>query len=514
MVSIVVKSKGEQVLAVDDEGIARHKEYKPEKLSREAYYLLKQLVRDCEFHNPEYQDDSPLTNEPEKHEEQTPPHIQEWMDHESETYEKAIKSHDRVREVMTEHHEKVVASFKEQAAGHLAAVQAAEAEAAKAFSDYRVPANFEGYVKWSSDGLSKATTEELESLFPSKIFGKPSLSTFTDAMRAAEVIRDAEAEAAKAFSDYVNSDAAATEALFNTLNTPRSGEAAKAINDFTASRMEDGQHVQEVVEQLIPSEERELDNLELHTNSHGDEYLLDPEYVEPIPGDFPVQPLAEEDDEDDEEGDDPPAWDRKTCGHCNLSWDDSASTTWTPAPAGRCPFEYFHKYPEEEKPVDDTIHLAKADFGNGPEFLQNYLNSLPEGISKGEIIDQGLVHPDGRVRDHYQHALAFAFGIPIGAPGTKPTYPEQPDISEKIDTINVMRINFHGAGDSVSLEWLMSFPNTEKGRQQAEGLFVSKIRFDMPQVSDDDLTSYVCDAEYEYEYDYGEYLLMRCSNDK
>jgi hypothetical protein len=31
-----------------------------------------------------------------------------------------------------------------------------------------------------------------------------------------------------------------------------------------------------------------------------------------------------------------------TCGECGRSWDDSISTEWTPAPAARCPFEYFH----------------------------------------------------------------------------------------------------------------------------------------------------------------------------
>lgn len=32
-----------------------------------------------------------------------------------------------------------------------------------------------------------------------------------------------------------------------------------------------------------------------------------------------------------------------TCGHCGLSWDDGTSTTYTPAPAGRCPFEQWHQ---------------------------------------------------------------------------------------------------------------------------------------------------------------------------
>jgi hypothetical protein len=31
-----------------------------------------------------------------------------------------------------------------------------------------------------------------------------------------------------------------------------------------------------------------------------------------------------------------------TCGTCGRSWDDGKATSWTPAPSGRCPFEYFH----------------------------------------------------------------------------------------------------------------------------------------------------------------------------
>ncbi len=31
-----------------------------------------------------------------------------------------------------------------------------------------------------------------------------------------------------------------------------------------------------------------------------------------------------------------------TCGTCNRSWDDTISTSMTPVPSGRCPFEYEH----------------------------------------------------------------------------------------------------------------------------------------------------------------------------
>lgn len=57
---------------------------------------------------------------------------------------------------------------------------------------------------------------------------------------------------------------------------------------------------------------------------------------EPIPEDFPVQPLKEGES----------AKSKATCGHCGLSWDDSIPTAWTPAPSARCPFEYFHIYPD------------------------------------------------------------------------------------------------------------------------------------------------------------------------
>lgn len=52
----------------------------------------------------------------------------------------------------------------------------------------------------------------------------------------------------------------------------------------------------------------------------------------PVPVDFPVRPLVAGQ----------PAKDRMTCGTCHRSWDDAVVTEWTPAPSGRCPFEYFH----------------------------------------------------------------------------------------------------------------------------------------------------------------------------
>lgn len=52
----------------------------------------------------------------------------------------------------------------------------------------------------------------------------------------------------------------------------------------------------------------------------------------PIPADYVVQPLKFGQF----------CKDRRTCLHCGLSWDDSVSTSLTPTPGARCPFEPFH----------------------------------------------------------------------------------------------------------------------------------------------------------------------------
>lgn len=76
----------------------------------------------------------------------------------------------------------------------------------------------------------------------------------------------------------------------------------------------------------------------------GDHYVPEPDDMESIlpgdeaddseevPDDFPVRVL----------GPDDKAADPVTCGECGRTWDDSIATGYTPAPAGRCPFEAFH----------------------------------------------------------------------------------------------------------------------------------------------------------------------------
>lgn len=66
---------------------------------------------------------------------------------------------------------------------------------------------------------------------------------------------------------------------------------------------------------------------------------------ETIPKDHEVQPI---DTATVREPDDS-RW--AVCGHCGLTWDDGVSTGITPVPSGRCPFEQFHTYDEDDNLV-------------------------------------------------------------------------------------------------------------------------------------------------------------------
>ena len=60
-----------------------------------------------------------------------------------------------------------------------------------------------------------------------------------------------------------------------------------------------------------------------------------------IPADFPVRPLVTSEDF-------AKAGEVVRCGGCGRAWDNSISTSYTPAPSARCPFEYFHRPTKEE----------------------------------------------------------------------------------------------------------------------------------------------------------------------
>jgi hypothetical protein len=75
-----------------------------------------------------------------------------------------------------------------------------------------------------------------------------------------------------------------------------------------------------------------------------------------IPANYPVQPLKAGDE----------AKCAATCGTCGLSWDDGVSTSLTPTPSARCPFEGFHtptRTHTRRKPL--SFHVIRGDEPKG-----------------------------------------------------------------------------------------------------------------------------------------------------
>ena len=58
-----------------------------------------------------------------------------------------------------------------------------------------------------------------------------------------------------------------------------------------------------------------------------------------------------------------------TCGTCNRSWDDTVSTSMTPVPSGRCPFEYEH----------DLVICSGCDTPAEDDLCDDCFAEMPEG---------------------------------------------------------------------------------------------------------------------------------------
>jgi hypothetical protein len=78
-----------------------------------------------------------------------------------------------------------------------------------------------------------------------------------------------------------------------------------------------------------------------------------------------------------------------TCGTCNRSWDDTVSTSVTPAPSGRCPFEYEHDAKPEPLQYHYVVWAEETD--NGIVWSIDLDSSLLDG----NVYDPKLGWSDG-----------------------------------------------------------------------------------------------------------------------
>jgi hypothetical protein len=104
-----------------------------------------------------------------------------------------------------------------------------------------------------------------------------------------------------------------------------------------------------------------------------------------IPTDFEVRPLSPEDNTKS----------RRTCGTCGLSWDDAVPTEWTPTPAARCPFEYFH----HNEATDDYMSVRAHSLVTIPTGDAAYVQTIESPGLYGIDADSPADHFDGIADD-------------------------------------------------------------------------------------------------------------------
>lgn len=117
--------------------------------------------------------------------------------------------------------------------------------------------------------------------------------------------------------------------------------------------------------------------------------------IRSIPRGFAVQPLKPGQE----------AKDKCTCGTCGLSWDDAIPTSYTPAPSGRCPFEYFHASADDGHGTESVVTWAT----NTGEWYKTLCNMARHGADVGtwHAYVQITVLPDYRYHNKSARNVAF-----------------------------------------------------------------------------------------------------------
>lgn len=97
---------------------------------------------------------------------------------------------------------------------------------------------------------------------------------------------------------------------------------------------------------------------------------------EDVPSDWPVQPITSHQEL------------YTVCMECGLAWNDEVSTSLTPVPAGRCPFEALHK--EEATAARDLAGRIVIEFeASFPQQVDDVVNIC--NIVSANIFQNSLV---------------------------------------------------------------------------------------------------------------------------
>lgn len=128
-----------------------------------------------------------------------------------------------------------------------------------------------------------------------------------------------------------------------------------------------------------------------------------------VPADFEVQPLTTD-------AEVAAAVDPAICGYCGLIWDDGKSTGFTPTPGGRCPFEYFHEYRDEDEGYTASKKTAEWNpLVSSGEYQRIYVSELEPGMVTAfdKTIAEVNHLPSEKVRVRYTDGTSERYGNPL-----------------------------------------------------------------------------------------------------
>jgi hypothetical protein len=129
-----------------------------------------------------------------------------------------------------------------------------------------------------------------------------------------------------------------------------------------------------------------------------------------IPADFEVQPLTTD-------AEVAAAVEPAICGYCGLIWDNGKSTGITPTPGGRCPFEYFHEYRDEDEGYTASKKTAEEwnPLVSSGEYQRIYVSELEPGMVTAfdKTIAEVDHFPNEKVRVRYTDGDSEWYGNPL-----------------------------------------------------------------------------------------------------
>lgn len=186
--------------------------------------------------------------------------------------------------------------------------------------------------------------------------------------------------------------------------------------------------------------------------------------ISDIPADFEVKPLKQGQK----------ARDIATCGTCGLSWDDSISTSITPTPSGRCPFEYFHDEIEDEpQPDEEDIFFsdsgplgARTSLVAGGKFLGEFSDFEEAEEAALKWVEKSNYYPNAWIVSDHGNVELYSLDEKKKKKKKNPSKKRKTSFDDRLDEANIGKI-LHTFEKVIGIENAIS---DEVGEEEVDGI--------------------------------------------